>query len=254
MSPFGFRILARFAFAAIAGLATLAAGQSAQAVPTTFANFTDNSNDFVFTTGMNNTSATLQATGMVQFSFNGLVAPGLPSGPQTAILSFSVTTTQQAVSIGGTDIQNFDQSGSFKFVDLSGPYSGSTLLAGTFSSASASGMDGSGTLGLASSTTGSGAATIVFSSDFLSFANTTSRKFSFALNNLINLSDGSSGPSLGSFFLQQFTASATGNFVSDPAPLITVGTPEPASFAMLGLGLAGVGAFTVIRRRGRKSD
>ena len=48
-------------------------------------------------------------------------------------------------------------------------------------------------------------------------------------------------------------SSGTGEAGSDPVPMITVGTPEPASFAMLGLGLAGVGAFTAIRRRGRKS-
>ena len=245
MRHFGFHSPARFAFAAIAGLTALVAGQSAQAAPLTFATFTSASAlDFTFTVNSTGDIATLSGMGKVTFTFDSSLV-GAPQGPQTANLIFTETANVAAINAGGFLIQSLI-AGSFAFIDTTAPNNGANLLSANFNSAALSGRSGGGLLNYNSSTaSGDG---VVFSSQFLTFANSSIETIVIGLNAVTNIGDGT-GPTKGPFFLNPFTASSVGSFEADPAPTVIGGTPEPASIAMLGIGLAGVGAFTAIRRR-----
>lgn len=128
---------------------------------------------------------------------------------------------------------------------------GANLLSGSFNLGTIAGQSGATSGALSSSVEGSGA-DIVYTSDFVSFANTTNRDLSLSLTSIVSLVNSvnrglnnTSTTGVGPNALRSFRATATGSFSSDPAPGVTVfaAVPEPQSWAMfvVGFGLVGFG-------------
>ena len=115
---------------------------------------------------------------------------------------------------------------------------GSNLLTVTFNNAVLSGN--SGTARFTDSTTAGG--TITYSSDFLTFLSVVDKDFALSLTSVSGFS-AASGKALNSF-----SALATGNFSSDPAPIPSFPVPETATWAMFICGFGLMGA-TLRRRR-----
>jgi PEP-CTERM motif len=125
---------------------------------------------------------------------------------------------------------------------------GSVLLAGTYTGGSISGTQGSTSGGFDVSNESGG--TLTFTSDFLNFADVS--EVDAALNLTSATTAGSTNKGLssvayGTDALRTFKTDAGGSFSADPEPTAN-GVPEPASWAMMLLGVAGIGGM--IRRRG----
>jgi hypothetical protein len=194
----------------------------------------------------------------VQFAFSGV--SGLPfAGPEDAILSLSASTMQLgscAVSCGtGDGFTQLGYSGTFSFIDNGGGVAqGTDLLSGTFAVTGSPATTGAQ---FGSSVGSSGASfrgsanpgnllQLVLASDYLDFVGQTQETASFSLSSLIpifavgTVTNGQALPS------GSFNASGTGTFSSNPGP-VPSGTPEPASFGLIGAGLCAL-AFTIRRR------
>jgi hypothetical protein len=270
-----------FALAAAGVSAALAFAAPANAVVTTFASFNaasagnvvwvNNGTGGNTTTYRNNgTGGTIFTTNSAQnlrpasavpggvavtFSFlnglNGLIS-NLP-----AIFTLSATAVNSPVQTAfGFKFQN-NIAGSFSFlsdapviVEGTTYVAGSNLLSGSFNLGTIAGQTNGTSGALSSSFDGSGA-NIVYTSDFVSFANTTNRDLSLSLTSIVSLVNNinrglnnTSTTGVGPNALRSFRATATGSFSSDPAPAVTVfaAVPEPQSWAMfvIGFGLIGV--------------
>jgi hypothetical protein len=250
-----------------AALGSLAAATPSQAVITTFAAFnpistvrnvrwvrSGTSNGQLYTT--NNGVATAPGTANVRFSF---LQPYFVSNDIaqniTARFTLNATTVADPATItNGTVSQQID-GGSFSFLSTTAitvgntTYAaGSNLLSGTFTNATLSGQNGGTAAGIEDSGVGvNGLSQVNFTSDFLDFnasnSPTIRRDFALALT-AINpvLLRATAGQSV-----RSFRASASGNFSSDPAPMIN-GVPEPAVWGMMIAGFGAVG-FQSRRRR-----
>ncbi len=201
-------------------------------------------------------TATTPGAAVVRFSF--LQAEFLPYVTNiNAAFTYNATIargTPVASSFGALVQQGI--TGSFSFVTLSaitvgGPNfiphtyaAGSNLLSGTFTKST---LVGSGSSASTSSSTASGS-TVVFTSDFLDFANTVNRDRGLTLTSIFPSLSAHSGLNQA---LSSFRATAGGQFSSDPAPLINglAIVPEPATWGMMVVGFGLIGVST--RRRGR---
>jgi hypothetical protein len=139
---------------------------------------------------------------------------------QTNFTGALTITSTQAITIGKTTFA-----------------AGSNLLTANFTNATFLGVLGQQNAGLtADSKTG----TLVYTSDFLTFDNTVSRDFSFSFGAITPTLSSGTDPFTPTY-LQSFTSTPTGSFASDPAPLSLAVVPEPASWAMMMLGLGAIG-------------
>jgi hypothetical protein len=193
---------------------------------------------------------TITASGSVDFLFSGV--SGLPfSGPEAATFSFTATsdTIGNCADTCAND-ESFSQggySGSFSFIDA-GADPGSDLLSGVFqvvgTGAQFSSEIGSTGGSFDASAAASDLNQLVMTSAYLNFIGQTEEDASWSLSSLLpnfgvgTVSNGQAYPGTG-----PFDASASGTFSSNPGP---TGTPEPATVALIGGGLIGIG---MLRRK-----
>lgn len=251
-------LVPRFALASLVAVAGFAA-VPAQAALTTFANFTgidanagvrfqNSAADDVSGTGGTlstiDTTTGLPGSRLVKFSF---LPPQLAAAVNDITATFTTTaTTASPAQVFGAITVESNLSGSFSFMSTSAITVGSTvyaagsnLLSGTFTDVSITGQTNA-TAAAYNGSTSSGS-TILFTSDFLTFAPNSDFDFSIALTSLSPLLFADPGKAL-----RTFEAYSTGSFSSEPAPLVG-GVPEPSVWGMLivGFGLVGV----QVRRR-----
>jgi hypothetical protein len=255
----------KIAATAVAALLAMGIAQSANAGVTTFATFSALGGDnFYFqNASAQNTSAdssffsiptsgsTSAGTAQVDFSFINLGST-VDSAVQNVVadLTWTSSSTSAAQSAAGLAIQQ-GIGGQF-LITSTAPITvngttfaaGSVLLSGTFSGGILSGAQGSTSGGFGVSNGSNG--TLTFTSDFLKFAPTSS------LGSSLNFTSGTtpsgqglSSQAFGTDALESFSMDAGGSFSSAPAPI--AGVPEPASWAMIILGMGMMGG--VLRRR-----
>lgn len=243
----------RLALASVAAAVVLA-GAPAQAALTTFANFTglDSNAGVRFQNGAANnvggtsgslytlnTATNTQGSRLVSFSF---LQPTLAASVTNVTSSFTLfaSTAAPAQTFGGFTLQS-NLVGGFSFLSTSAitvgnkAYAaGSNLLTGTFNDVSIAGQTNSSSAAYGGSTTSG--STILFTSDFVTFAPQSDYDFSISLTSLSPLLFAQPGKAL-----RSFTAYSTGSFSSEPAPLVNA-IPEPTVWGMLivGFGLVGV--------------
>ena len=154
-------------------------------------------------------------------------------------MNITVPSGNPATASGVFRIQNIP-SGGFSFLSTQAFTIGATnytvgtnLLTGTFTSGT---IFGSQTSGSFSGNDDDGVLT--YTSDVLNFSNTINRDFSLSLTSITPTIFRSSATRA----LRTFRAVATGQFSSDPAPIVTAAVPEPKVWGMmvLGFGLIGV--------------
>lgn len=184
---------------------------------------------------------------VAKFTLNAAVAKNTPTAP-----------------IGAAAGTNFVQgriSGTFSFlttsaITVSGPTfvthtyaAGSNLLSGTFAGADITGKIG-GTSGAAGAST-LGGDTIVFTSDFLDFTNTVNRDLGLTLTSVLAGFNERTGVNKA---LNNFRANVSGQFSSDPAPLVNglAVVPEPQMWVLMVAGFGMVGLQ--VRRRTRSNS
>lgn len=228
-----------FGRAVLLGLMLLftAALANAQQQTVTFAQYTQRigGQDFIFNN--NGTSATFQTTtGGSPINFSYLNIANLPielQGIQNARVFFSSTTTAAATTaIGNRTIQPFNNVFNILIFRDSPASSGNgnrtNLLTVTITTAS-SNPDLSGEQGgrSAAFTASTPIQNITYTSDFLDFANTIERDLSLGFTSIAPVY------SLGTTFLQSFTAAGTGSFASNPPPVVRMG-PSAATLSLSG--------------------
>jgi hypothetical protein len=239
-------------FATVAGLALTPT--SALANPTTFAQTTQNSSTPQFSIMQSGGTTTISATGQDFFTF---FVPGTPFGSNPVLANFSLTATStQTGSCGSVTCPSGDSfteqgySGTFQYLVSGGAFAGMNLLSGTFS-VSGTPANSGGTLtsringssgGYDASQTAGNPTGVVMTSAFLNFAGVTTESASWGLSGIspsfavnataTNLTLPQSGTA--------FLASGVGTFASEPPPG-TFGAPEPATMALLGSALVGLG-------------
>jgi tryptophan-rich sensory protein len=121
-------------------------------------------------------------------------------------------------------------------------HTGANLLSATFASGTIAGQIGA-TSGSANASTSVDGETIAYTSDFIDFTRTFDQDLSISLSSITR-----SLAAVSYQALRSFATTTTGSFSTDPLPVLTSATPEPASWALLvaGFGLVGVA------RRGRR--
>lgn len=173
----------------------------------------------------------------VTFSF---LQPSLNALVGSQVASFtlfgSVVNSPAVLSSGVLTQQNI--SGTFSFVTtqeiIAGGRTfaaGSNLLSATFVNAEISGVTPSSSGSFTSNN-----ASVVYTSDFLTFDNTLDRDFAFGLTSITSPLV-RAGPTTA---LRNFRAVSTGTFSSDPAPLSAIPEPEMWGLMVVGFGLVGV--------------
>jgi len=224
------------------------------AIPTTFAQVSQTNNTPQFT--IQNVGGTVTVHGTGQDFFTFLVGGTSFVGPQLVNFTLNATSSQ----LGSCGIATCPSGDAFTEQGFTGSFSytfagagvnfGKVLLAGTFgtnATPAASGgtlsenINGVGGAYLAtqSATNSTG---ILMSSDFLSFAGVFNENGSWGFS---GLSPNFAVDPTATVFSKPltgttFSASAVATFSSEPPPTGT-GTPEPATMALLGSALVGLG-------------
>lgn len=239
--------------APVAVLAASALAVPAHATETSFASFSNAPNGSFTATNSGGAGGTLTLSASAFVNFNFLdTALAADIGTTTANFLFSASSANSNfVDAGGLLIQS-GFTGSLSFISTQAVTVGSTtyaagsnLLTATFTNADLYGKNRDSL-----QTGDSGDGTLVYTSDFLTFGNTVSRDYSISLNAITpaltaGLIDGQPG------YIESFTSTPAGNFASDPEPVITADVPEPATWAMMlvGLGAIGLGLRGSARQR-----
>ena len=153
------------------------------------------------------------------------------SVPVTATLNFTASSVGSAVSVGGNVVQAF--SGSFSITG-----SGNNYLSGTFTDS----VFGGGTSLVLSASSDQPGETVTFTSSVIPVVDLAdNRGISFSFTDVsppaTTVGSGASRT------LAPFAADISGDFSATPV------VPEPATWAMLGLGFAGMGLLGLTRRR-----
>jgi hypothetical protein len=201
-----------------------------------------------------NTGGTTTITGSGQDIFTFLVSAAITT-PVLANVAFTATSTVKGMcgSIGCPNGDSFTQqgySGSFTYIVASGPFTGQTLLSGTFSVTAVPSNSGgvlSASIGGASidysaTQTASNPTAIQLASAFVSFAAGTTFSGDWLLSGVTPAFAVDATPTMLSNPLsgQVFDPTSAATFSAAPAP-------EPASMALFALALAGLAPF--FRRR-----
>jgi len=193
----------------------------------TFAQFNQRTNgqDFVFTNGtLLSSFATVDGGSAVSFTYLGIA--GLPpelSGPQNARVYFSCQTSVQGFVNAGRTVQPFNGTCTIRIIRdtpaLVGTGSRTNLLTVTIQNSpnlsDLSGDTGGNSAGYTASTPNQ---TVTYTSDFLSFGDTTSRNLALgfsSVNPIYSLNPNG--------FLNSFSAAGAGTFASCPPPTIIGG-------------------------------
>jgi hypothetical protein len=171
--------------------------------------------------------------------FSSFFNAGIP-----AKLLLSGTVTNTPATLNGATVTQTLITGTFAFTANNtvtyGNISGTNLLSGTFSQLTFTGTNG-GSSGAINGSTGGGSS-ITYTSDFLTFAGSSTFDIGLTLTSIAPLLSFTSNRALPSF-----RAVITGNFSSNPAPL-PPSIPEPGTWAMM---IAGMGLVGFARRRRR---
>jgi hypothetical protein len=256
--------MTKLASIVFSGVALTVTEVPALASSTTFAGYvqTNNNQDFVLTsTNLSGSNYSVNVTSSGQVSFNYMIG-GTPFGgsAQLAALNLNVTSTftgncptDANCATSGSTYTETGYSGSFS-ITLDTAFNGqSNLLSGTFnllpsgnpnyllSGGALASSVGLGTGALEATSTSSNPNQIVFTSDFLNFADTITRDAKFSLLALTPMFSVQGNTGAHNGFPFNFSAMGFGAF-SD------VEAPEPSMFALLACGLL---AFCVWGRKRR---
>jgi hypothetical protein len=244
--------MTKLASIVLSGFAILITVASALADPVGFASFTQTTTALQsFVVSSTSSTVTIATTtpqgipGGIPVSFSYTIG-GTPfsMNAQNATLNLTATSSTPGMcnpaascNTGPTFTELFTQSGySGNFqITADTPFKGfSNLLSGTFTVGAVLTAVVGGTGATLDATNTS--ANLVFTSDFLTFADTTARDVTFSLSSLTNLLQDLSGTGTTNRF-PTFVAAGTGAFLSAPIP---EAVPEPSTFGLLASALLGL--------------
>lgn len=232
-------MMIRFSFlSSLAAVALLGMTTAAQAAPTQFGGYTQTQAGSPIT--FTNSSGDISGTTAVSFSYTnvGMLPPAL-QGPIAATVTMTLTgaqpVTQTNIGPGGTTPTLLYDTYTAATIQILRNGDNANLLTVTINNVGGvSGIKGDNN----SHYSGQGdQSNVTFTSDFLVFSGSYLSSFNIGFQTTSGLNAG-----INNFFADN-TASSSAQFSSDPLPAV----PEPASVALIGLGL--IGAPLVLRRR-----
>ncbi len=240
---------------ACAAAGALASAGSLNAQTETFASFTQvngnlAANRFYYTNNGTSASFGTQNPVPVRFNYENTTNSNFGASPQlqgqqNATMTFTSSTTVTAVDNGGGNYSELFTNVTtivFTRTTPAGVGSGTQTNLLTVTMTNYTQSFGGGGSSLDASTP---SATVTFTSDFLNFNNTTIRVAALGFTGgSTTITQNANG------FLNNFNIQGTGNFSSNPIPVVTV--PEMSPSAILGLIVAGAAAAEFGRQRLRR--
>ncbi|MGC2661696.1 MAG: hypothetical protein WA324_27380 [Bryobacteraceae bacterium] len=209
----------------------------------TFFQFTDSGTQHFSLTNNANGSQTVTDTGAVTFYFSNV--PGLSSAYSNANSPINGTVTLTANSNANVGTSKQGPNTNAFVTGFSGTITftadGITFLSAIFGSpngATLSGNEGGQSAAFQDSVPPS--SEVNFTSSILNFSSQTQEDFSLSLSSINNEVNDADGFNVQGANIDNFVASASGTFASNPGP---APTPEPPAVASLGLGLFALAAI-----------